>query len=104
MASQLDSHSDAARLQILATSQQQQPGSRSAGSRVDARSCVEPGTGLGIAGAWVLCLFVCAFLVLEYAWRRWRLRHVPHLPLPIFLARLARRWPSLLRSLAGGDR
>ena len=49
-------------------------------------------------------LVVCAFLVLEYAWRRWRLRHVPHLPLPIFLARLARRWPSLLRSLAGGDR
>lgn len=45
-------------------------------------------------------LVVLAFLVLEYAWRRWRLRHVPHLPLPRFLARLARRWPSLLRSIA----
>jgi len=45
-------------------------------------------------------LVVCAFLVLEYTWRRWQLRHVPHLPLPRFLARLARRWPSLLRSLA----
>ena len=45
-------------------------------------------------------LVVCAFLVLEYAWRRWRLRHVPHLPLGRFLARVARRWPSLLRSLA----
>jgi hypothetical protein len=45
-------------------------------------------------------LVVCAFLVLEYAWRRWQLRHVPHLPLPRFLARLARRWPSLLGSLA----
>ena len=49
-------------------------------------------------------LVVCAFLVLEYAWRRWQLRHVPHLPLPRFLARLARRWPSLLRSLASERR
>lgn len=49
-------------------------------------------------------LVVCAFLVLEYAWRRWHLRHVPHLALPRFLARLARRWPSLLRSLANERR
>ena len=49
-------------------------------------------------------LVVCAFLVLEYAWRRWQLRHVPHLPLARFLARLARRWPSLLSSLASERR
>jgi uncharacterized membrane protein len=47
-------------------------------------------------GSYVL---VFAFLLLEYAWRRWHLRHVRHLPLPQFIARLARRWPALLLSL-----
>lgn len=39
------------------------------------------------------------FLVLEYAWRRWHLRHLPHLPMPVFIARLAQSWPALLRDL-----
>ncbi|MEO7326906.1 MAG: xanthomonadin biosynthesis protein [Dokdonella sp.] len=43
---------------------------------------------------------VLGFLVLEYAYRRWRLRHLPHPPLPVFLARLARRWPALAASFA----
>ena len=42
---------------------------------------------------------VGAFLVLEYAWRRWRLRHVAHPPLPKFVLALVQRWPALLRSL-----
>jgi uncharacterized membrane protein len=40
------------------------------------------------------------FLVAEYAFRRWYLRHLPHASLPLFAARLARRWPGLLRSLS----
>jgi uncharacterized membrane protein len=43
---------------------------------------------------------VPAFLVLEYAFRRVWLRALPHAPLPLFLARLAQRWPALLHSLA----
>ncbi|MEO7755714.1 MAG: xanthomonadin biosynthesis protein [Dokdonella sp.] len=43
---------------------------------------------------------VLGFLMLEYGYRRWRLRHLPHAPLPVFLARLARRWPALAASLA----
>jgi uncharacterized membrane protein len=42
---------------------------------------------------------VFAFLLIEYAYRRWHLRHVPHLPLPKFIARLAQRWPALLLNL-----
>ncbi len=40
---------------------------------------------------------VIAFFVLEYAYRRWHLRHVAHLPAHVFFARLARRWPELVR-------
>lgn len=47
---------------------------------------------------------VPAFLVVEYAFRRGYLRHIPHAPLPQFLARLARRWPALLRSLVDDAR
>lgn len=43
---------------------------------------------------------VPAFLLLEYAFRRWHLAHLPHLPLPRFAARLMRRWPALVRRLA----
>ncbi len=43
---------------------------------------------------------VAAFLLLEYAWRRWHLRHIPHLSLAQFLARLVQRWPALLLHLA----
>ena len=42
---------------------------------------------------------VLAFLVVEYAFRRWHLRHIPHVPLPVFVARLVRRWPALARSV-----
>lgn len=42
---------------------------------------------------------VLAFLVLEYAFRRWHLRHLPHASLPRFLARLVVRWPALARDL-----
>ncbi|MEO5559552.1 MAG: xanthomonadin biosynthesis protein [Dokdonella sp.] len=61
---------------------------------------------LAIASAWRWYLhlgsyaWVFGFLVLEYAYRRWRLRHLPHAPLPVFLARLARRWPALAASFA----
>jgi uncharacterized membrane protein len=48
-------------------------------------------------GSYVLVL---GFLVLEYAYRRWHLRHLVHAPLPVFLARLARRWPALAASFA----
>lgn len=42
---------------------------------------------------------VLAFLVLEYAYRRWYLRHIAHIPLLTFMARLVRRWPALVRSV-----
>jgi hypothetical protein len=38
--------------------------------------------------------------VLEYAYRRLHLRDEPHAPLPQFVARVVRRWPALLESLA----
>ena len=40
-----------------------------------------------------------AFLALEYAFRRWHLRHIEHVSLPVFLTRLVRRWPALARSV-----
>lgn len=55
------------------------------------------------AWAWYLhagsYLLVAAFLVLEYAWRRWHLRHIAHPPLPKFMLALVQRWPELVRSL-----
>jgi len=44
-------------------------------------------------------LLVAAFLVLEYGWRRWHLRHIAHPPLPKFALALVQRWPALLQSL-----
>jgi uncharacterized membrane protein len=41
-------------------------------------------------------LLVAAF-VLEYLFRRWHLRHLPHLSLHALLHRLALRWPQLIR-------
>ena len=62
---------------------------------------------LALAGAawhgylrWGGYALVPVFLVLEYAFRRWHLRALPHPSLPVFLVRLAQRWPSLLHSLA----
>jgi uncharacterized membrane protein len=49
------------------------------------------------AGSYAL---VFAFLLLEYAFRRWHLRHVEQMPLPQFIARLAQCWPALVRSFA----
>jgi uncharacterized membrane protein len=37
---------------------------------------------------------------LEYAWRRWRLRHLEHAGLPTMLLQLARHWPQLLHGSA----
>jgi uncharacterized membrane protein len=42
---------------------------------------------------------VLAFLVIEYAFRRWYLRHIAHVSLPVFVTRLVRRWPALARSV-----
>ena len=43
---------------------------------------------------------VPAFLILEYAFRRWWLRHIPHASLAQFLIQLARNWPLLMRRVA----
>lgn len=42
---------------------------------------------------------VLAFLVIEYTYRRWHLRHIPHVSLPTFVTRLVRRWPALVQSV-----
>jgi len=46
------------------------------------------------AGCWAV--FAIAF-ALEYGFRRWRLRHLPHPSLRGFLTRLVQRWPQLVR-------
>lgn len=46
------------------------------------------------AGAY---LVLAAAFGLEYLFRRWHLRHLPHLGLHAFLHRLALRWPQLIR-------
>ena len=42
---------------------------------------------------------VLPLLVFEYAFRRWYLRHIPHVSLPVFMGRLVRRWPTLAHSV-----
>ena len=42
---------------------------------------------------------VLVLLVLEYAFRRWYLRHIPHVSLPLFMGRLVRRWPAIAHSV-----
>lgn len=37
------------------------------------------------------------FMVIEYAFRRWYLRHIPHVPPRQFFQQLLRNWPQLLR-------
>jgi uncharacterized membrane protein len=60
---------------------------------------------LAIAGDWRWFLnfgsyaTVLALLVFEYAFRRWYLRHIPHVSLPVFMGRLVRRWPALAHSV-----
>lgn len=63
----------------------------------------------GVAGddpahAWLVAwlhaggfLLPALFMLAEYGFRRWYLRHVPHLPAQLFLRRLVRNWPQLLR-------
>lgn len=56
------------------------------------------------ASAWlhVGCyLLLGAAFVLEYAWRRWRLRHLSHPGLHDMLLKLALRWPQLLHGSRG---
>jgi hypothetical protein len=42
---------------------------------------------------------VVVLLVLEYAFRRWYLSHIPHVSLPVFIGRLVRRWPDVASSV-----
>lgn len=37
------------------------------------------------------------FMLVEYAFRRWYLRHIPHVPPAQFLRQLMQNWPQLLR-------
>jgi uncharacterized membrane protein len=46
---------------------------------------------------------VVAFFAIEYAYRRWHLRHIRHMPLPRFATELARRWPALARTVMDDD-
>lgn len=59
--------------------------------------------------AWGLrALHICGYLLpvlfmaCEYAFRRWYLRHLPHVPLPEFLHKLASNWHGLLRDSTQG--
>lgn len=42
-------------------------------------------------------LMPAGFMLVEYAFRRWYLRHIPHVPLRQFAHQLIRNWPQLLR-------
>lgn len=50
------------------------------------------------AGCWIV--LVAAF-VIEYLFRRWYLRNIPHPPVRRFVTQVVRRWPMLVRG--GGD-
>jgi hypothetical protein len=58
---------------------------------------------IGIAWRWYLDLgsyaTVLACLVVEYGFRRWYLRDIPHVSLPVFIGRLVRRWPAVAYSV-----
>ena len=69
---------------------------------------------LGVTPAWLVperwastwlhvgCyLLLGAAFLLEYAWRRWRLRHLSHPGLHDMLLKLALRWPQLLHGNGG---
>lgn len=49
------------------------------------------------AGGWGMLILAFAA---EYLFRRWAMRGIPHPPLKRFVARLAQRWPQLLREEA----
>lgn len=50
------------------------------------------------AGCWILLLAAFAG---EYAFRRWRMRHIPHPPVRRFVAQIVQRWPTLVRGEDG---
>lgn len=61
---------------------------------------IEPPFVIGAGWHWYLhlgsYLLTIGFLGVEYTYRRWYLRHIPHDPLPIFIVRLGRRWPAMV--------
>ena len=59
----------------------------------DARAHAWATTALHVGGY----LLPAAFMLVEYAIRRWYLRHIPHAPPRQFFQQLARNWPQLLR-------
>ena len=46
---------------------------------------------------------VLAFFAIEYAWRRWYLRHIEHMPPQQFAKGLVRHWPALARTVMDDD-
>lgn len=48
-------------------------------------------------------LLPAIFMALELVFRRWYLRHIPHLSLLDFMHRLVSNWPDLLRDSAAAD-
>ncbi|MGB0132355.1 xanthomonadin biosynthesis protein [Dokdonella sp.] len=48
-------------------------------------------------------LLPALFMAIEFGFRRWYLRHIPHLSLLDFMQRLVTNWPGLLRESATSD-
>lgn len=48
-------------------------------------------------------LLPAIFMALEIGFRRWHLRDIPHLSLPVFMHRLLHNWPGLLRDASVRD-
>lgn len=48
-------------------------------------------------------LLPALFMAVELGFRRWYLRHIPHLSLHVFMHRLLHNWPGLLRDSAAHD-
>lgn len=46
---------------------------------------------------------VLAFFAIEYAWRRWHLRHIEHMPPQQFATGLVQHWPALARTVMDDD-
>jgi uncharacterized membrane protein len=49
-------------------------------------------------------LLPAVFMALEFGFRHWYLRHIPHDSLPVFMKRLMNSWPGLLRGSTSHDR
>ena len=48
-------------------------------------------------------LLPAIFMLVEYVFRRWYLRHLPHVAPQVFLERLMRNWHQLMRDAEPGD-